>query len=248
MFLNATEQRTLAHCFSLLAQDLGQREIREQVGHATLALFKAQYFASYVWNEDSKVFADQVSINVDPANLDRYTAWYQHHDPITFELQLRRHATRVSDVMPRADFLRSEFFNDFLAKDGLHWGINLHAFDGDRALGDLRIWRGRGGTDFDARDRRLLDLLEPAFEAALRRARAGRRQAAAVERSPSAVSGTGLLSARELEVARCVRRGLSDKEIARELAISVPTVRTYLRRVFEKLGIHRRSGLAQLSG
>ncbi|MFS2168604.1 response regulator transcription factor, partial [Variovorax sp. Varisp62] len=53
-----------------------------------------------------------------------------------------------------------------------------------------------------------------------------------------------LLSAREQEVARCVREGLTDKEIARRLAVGVPTVRTYLRRIFDKLGIERRSALA----
>lgn len=27
--------------------------------------------------------------------------------------------------MPRRDFLKTPFFNEFLARDGLHWGINL---------------------------------------------------------------------------------------------------------------------------
>jgi DNA-binding CsgD family transcriptional regulator len=241
MFLSGTEQRALATCFSLLAEDLNEREIRERMGQATLALFRADHFASYIWSAPSGCFAHPVAIHMDPANLQRYEAWYQYRDPITFALQSRRHATLVSEVMPRRDFLKTEFFNDFLARDGLHWGINLHAFDGDEALGDLRIWRGRSGNEFTAHDKQLLDMLEPAFVAALRRAR----------RSLPAGSASTLplaaLSRREMEVARCVCRGLTDKEIARELAIALPSVRTYLQRLFDKLGVHRRAGLAQLA-
>jgi DNA-binding CsgD family transcriptional regulator len=240
MFLSGPEQRALASCFALLAQDLNEREIRERIGRATLDLFRADYFASYVWSPEDGRFVDGVSINMDPSNLHKYDAWYQYRDPITFALQSKRHATAVSEVMPRNELVRTEFFNDFLARDGLHWGINLHAFDGAQALGDLRIWRGRSRREFDGHDKLLLDMIEPAFAAALRRAHDARRP------SP-APAQLATLSRRELEVARCVCRGLTDKEIARELAIALPSVRTYLQRLFDKLGVHRRAGLAQLA-
>lgn len=241
MYLSAAEQCALSTCFALLAQDLNEREIRKRIGEATLALFRADYFASYVWSAQQGSFNDGVFLNMDPANLRRYEAWYQYRDPITFILQSRRHATAVSEVMPRRALLKTEFFNDFLARDGLHWGINLHAFDGDEALGDLRIWRGRRRREFDDRDKQLLNMIEPAFVAALRRAR-GERPAPQANAYPST-----LLSPRELEVARGVCRGLTDKEIARELQIASTSVRTYLHRIFDKLGVHRRAGLAQLA-
>lgn len=239
MYLSGREQHALASCFALLAQDLNERDIRERIGRLLLDLFRADYFASYVWDAPAGRFGDGVWLNMDPANLARYEAWYQFRDPITFTLQARRHATLVDEVMPRGQFLKSEFFNDFLARDGLHWGINLHAFDGPQALGDLRIWRGRRRRGFDAHDKALLDLIEPAFGAALRRAHAAR--------VPPAAAHAATLSQREAEVARCVARGLTDKEIARELGISLPSVRTYLQRVFDKLGVHRRAALARLA-
>jgi DNA-binding CsgD family transcriptional regulator len=241
MFLSGPEQRALASCFALLAQDLNERDIREQIGRVALDLFGADHFASYVWNAEAGRFGDAVSINMDPANLHKYEAWYQYRDPITFALQSKRHATAVSEVMPRNEFVKTEFFNDFLARDGLHWGINLHAFDGPMALGDLRIWRGRKRREFDGHDKLLLNMIEPAFAAALRRAHGARKPIATAP--PLPLAG---LSRRELEVARCVCRGLTDKEIARELAIGLPSVRTYLQRLFDKLGVHRRAGLAQL--
>ncbi|MEV6345456.1 response regulator transcription factor [Actinoplanes sp. NPDC051851] len=56
-----------------------------------------------------------------------------------------------------------------------------------------------------------------------------------------------VLSARELEVIRLVARGRSNQEIADELFLSVETVRTYLRRMFAKLGVHDRTRLAVLA-
>ncbi len=235
MILTAAQHRALKDCLALLAEDHNERDIRESVGHALLRLLGADHFASYVWDAGAGAFCGRIAINMGEANLARYEAWYQYRDPITFLLQSRRHATRVSEVMPRGEFLRTEFYNDFLSRDGLCWGINLHAFDGHEALGDLRIWRGRGGREFDERDKQLLDLIEPAFAAALRRARPAR---------------TGLrvhLSPREREVALRVARGLTNKEIARELGLSLPSVNTYLARIFEKTGVRRRSALAQLA-
>ena len=165
MILSTREQAALARVFGLLAEDMDERAMRLAVGAALLDLLQADQFASFVW--DGRRFGDGVWLQMDPANLARYDRWYQYRDPITFQLQARRHATPVSAVMPHAELARTEFFNDFLARDGLHWGINLHAFDGDQALGDLRIWRGRQRREFTPHDRALLDLVEPAFIAAL---------------------------------------------------------------------------------
>ena len=49
------------------------------------------------------------------------------------------------------------------------------------------------------------------------------------------------LSVRELEVLRLLSALLTTEEIAAELFISVNTVRTHVRRIFEKLGVSRRN-------
>jgi DNA-binding CsgD family transcriptional regulator len=240
MILSTNEQAALRRIFGLLAEDLHEREIRARIGTALLDLLRADQFASFVWDQRQQRFGSGLWLNMDDANLARYDAYYQFHDPITFALQSRRHATAVSEVMPHGELARTEFFNDFLARDGLHWGINLHAFDGARALGDLRIWRGRRRREFDAHDRALLDLLEPAFVAALERCTRPPAQ-------PALAMLKQTLSPRELEVARRVGRGLTDKQIALELAVGVTTVRTHLQRIFHKTGVQRRAALAALA-
>lgn len=50
-----------------------------------------------------------------------------------------------------------------------------------------------------------------------------------------------LLSRRECEVMRLIERGLSNKEIARELCLSVSTVKHHVHHILEKLALSRRT-------
>jgi len=238
MYVTAQESRALSHLFGLLAEDLAEREVRERIGHHLLELLSADYYASFVWDTPSRSFGSGVWLNMSPDNLASYDAYYQYHDPITLKLQARREPTLVTQIMPQRELMRTEFFNDFLARDGLHWGVNVFSYAGQRNIGDLRIWRGRHRENFDTRTLELLRLVEPAFTGALIRA-GGAKPLGAPE-----PTGGPRLSQRELEVASMICEGLPDKVIAHRLGVEPSTVRTYLKRIFEKLGVHRRGGIA----
>ena len=51
------------------------------------------------------------------------------------------------------------------------------------------------------------------------------------------------LSQREIEIISCVARGLTNKEIANELCLSVHTITTHRRNIANKLQIHTPNGL-----
>jgi DNA-binding NarL/FixJ family response regulator len=63
---------------------------------------------------------------------------------------------------------------------------------------------------------------------------AGNRRARAVLPAPR-------LTFRESQVYQLIREGLRDKAIARQLGVSVGTIKAYVRNIFMKLGIHHRS-------
>jgi len=50
----------------------------------------------------------------------------------------------------------------------------------------------------------------------------------------------GILSARETDVVRCVAEGLTNREIAQRLKLTEHTVKNYLFRIFDKLGVSSR--------
>ncbi len=53
-------------------------------------------------------------------------------------------------------------------------------------------------------------------------------------------NGRSLLSAREIDVVRCLAEGLTNREIARRLKLTEHTVKNYLFRIFDKLGVSSR--------
>jgi two-component system, NarL family, nitrate/nitrite response regulator NarL len=61
-------------------------------------------------------------------------------------------------------------------------------------------------------------------------------------RLPTA-DGLNLLSKRECEVVRCLVQGLTNREIAERMGLSPHTVKNYLFRVFDKLGVSNRTEL-----
>ncbi len=60
-------------------------------------------------------------------------------------------------------------------------------------------------------------------------------------------NGVELLSKRELEVVRCLADGLTNREIATRLGLSQHTIKNYLFRVFDKLGVSSRLELLSLT-
>ena len=150
MYLSAAKARLLSEVMVTLAEPHEEAQIRQRIGEQLLGLLEADHYASYVWNDEAGIFMDRVALNMCPRNLSAYEAYYQYHDPITSLLQQRRGPTLVGQVMPQSELVRTEFFNDFLYRDGLYWGVNLYAWDGDRNIGDMRIWRGRRRDNFDA--------------------------------------------------------------------------------------------------
>ncbi len=139
---------------------------------------------------------------------------------------------------------RTEFFNDFLYRDGLYYGINLFAWDRGENIGDIRIWRARGKEDFSRRDALMMDAIGPSFVNALLRA----NRAAGREDAPrfSQLADNWKLTRREAEIADLLITGLTDGDICVSLCISKPTLRSHIGAVFRKTGADRRSQLGHI--
>ncbi len=250
MYLRAQRVLHLQRVIELLATPMSGDELRRSLAAPLLGLLEADFFASYVWDESTRRFVQGVALNLNPVHGQRYEECYQFSDPLTPRLLARRVPTRATDVLPQRELQATGFFNDFLRPDGLHWGVNAYAHDGQRHLGDLRIWRRRSRPNFDDDDLAALRMVYPALVQALARS-------PGLDVPPSAPASEtlkcrlvrfGKLSHREAEVAALAYEGLADKDISRTLAIGFTTVRTHLAAAFRKLGCDGRNRLAHRIG
>lgn len=243
MYLNESEAGLIFSIMRDLSGEFDEVEVRQRVGKSLLELLGADYFTSYVWDQNAGQFASCVQINMTDENLRKYDTYYQFHDPITQTLQRRKKATPVSAIMRHDKLAKTEFFNDFLKPDGLCYGMNFFAYDRGDNIGDLRIWRSANREDFTSRDAEIVDAIGPSLVNALIRAR-NDESGIGLRRFGQMASKTGFTT-REAEVADILVAGLSDQEICDKLIISKPTLRTHISSIFRKSGLTRRSQLAQ---
>ncbi len=143
-------------------------------------------------------------------------------------------ARKISDFLSLREFHRLELYQEASRPLGIEYMMRLWLDPrGDRGA---RLEFDRVDPDFDERDRTVLDLLLPYLKQFRRNAAARRRWSA------EPASGAERLSEREREILELVAEGRTNAEIARVLWISPGTVRKHLENVYEKLGVHTRTG------
>ena len=210
----------------------GEEDVRGMILERITKLLRAEYASSYTWNNKKKRFDNSVSLNISERLTKEYEEYYQYHDPITFEMR-RRGCSIVSEIMPYKHFYMTDFYNGAVRADGMRYGINLYLFDGNKDIGDFRLWRCEKEGDFEQRDKEILKILEPYLKQSV----LNYEQKNLIHKS---------LTKREKEVAFLVSKGLTDREIAGYLNIGFSTVRTHLNHSLEKLNCSNRAELATL--
>ncbi len=123
------------------------------------------------------------------------------------------------------------------ADDGALFAVNFYRHGHQSALSDAQIGN--------------FEQLAPALLALARKQVALRGPVPAPQRSPEALrqrllQHSDALTARELDVCTRLLRGMTQDGIAADLALSLPTVKTYRNRAFARLGIHFRNELFAL--
>lgn len=247
MYLATAQTRALGDVMRLLAEATDADALRGDLALPMLDLLRADTYVSFTWDAAAQRFDRVRSLNMSLENLLSWDAYYRFVDPLTFPMMERRHPTLATQILCQSDLSRTEFFNDFLARDHMHWGVNVYVFAHGRCTGDMRIWRRRERGNFDANDIEALRLVEPAFAAALARFRWEAEPLLAPPERESVVEllqRRSALSLREAEAASLVLSGCPDKLIAKRMGVGLPTVRFHLANAFRKLRVENRTQLA----
>jgi DNA-binding CsgD family transcriptional regulator len=248
MYLSCPQTRQLGAVMQVLTEPGHSADsLRQHLVEPVAQLLNADYVASLLWDPGAARFGRGVCSRGDAGHLRAYESHYQFDDPIAPRLHARRHPTRVTQVMPQRELVNSEFFERFLGPGAMYWGVNLYAHNGQRDLGDLRIWRAHGKDNFDDNELALLRLLYPCLVNALTRATPispiETSQGHPAQQLTDRLAAQHGLSPREAQVAELVALGLGDKEIAQRLGVAFTTVRTYLGIALQKTGCANRKAL-----
>jgi len=212
-----------------LGSNRGSTETRKNTLEKIITLLRGDFGASYVYDSENNISNNGYSINIPSEAVAQHDDYWQYNDPITCLLRQKQSASTVEDVMPRKEFEETGFYNDYLKPNNMHNGINIYFVKDGHDIGDIRVWKEKDKHQFGAREKILLNTLEPYFTEAL----------PFLDKKP-------MLTNRENEIATFIQKGFSDKEVAKLLDISHSTVRTHVKHVFEKLGCSNRTELATM--
>lgn len=245
MHLSTTQTKALADLMKLVADATDGDELRKRMALPLLDLLRADTYVSMVWNGGRQRFERVTAVNMSDENLRSWDSYFRFIDPLTFPMMQRRKPTVATQVMCQSDLSRTEFFNDFLQRDRMYWGVNVYFYEREQCVGDVRIWRNRERGNFDASEIDIMKMVEPAITAAL--ARLGWKENAPAHEQCECVEEIlqreGRLSKREAQVAWLVSCGCPDKEIQSRLGLEYPTVRFHLGNAFKKLRATNRATL-----
>jgi DNA-binding CsgD family transcriptional regulator len=245
MHLSTVQTQALTQLMRLMADAADGDELRQRMALPLLDLLHADTYASMVWNGGRERFERVTWVNMSEDNLKSWDRHFRFVDPLTLPMMQRRRPTIATQVLPQSELARTEFFNDFLLRDRMYWGINAYFHDRENCVGDVRIWRQRGRGNFDANEVEILKMVEPAITAALARLACKDTAPAASdsECAEATLQREGRLSPREAQVAWLVSCGCPDKEIQSRLGLEYPTVRFHLGNAFRKLRATNRATL-----
>lgn len=245
MHLSTVQTRALSDLMRLIATSTEGDELRERMALPMLDLLRADTYVSMVWDGERQRFGRMTALNMSEENLRSWDNYFRFVDPLTYPMMQRRKPTVATQVVCQSNLSRTEFFNDFLLRDRMYWGVNVYFYDHEQCVGDIRIWRNRERGNFDVSEVDILNLIEPAITAALARLKWSETAPAteANESAESTLQREGRLSKREAEVAWLVSCGCPDKEIQSRLGLEYPTVRFHLGNAFKKLRVTNRATL-----
>jgi DNA-binding CsgD family transcriptional regulator len=179
--------------------------------------------------------------NLDVAVERDYAENYRDHDPLNPALfaQTEDRVVCIDEQLPESELLSSLYYREFmLPLKHRHVADMFFRSDGD-IIGVLTMLREAGLRPFSQQELTLLRQLQPFLEYTLNTVYLPKRY-----RERESIQASFKLTERELDVVELIVAGASNKIIARELALSLATVKTHIQHIFHKVEVPSRTALS----
>jgi DNA-binding CsgD family transcriptional regulator len=179
--------------------------------------------------------------NLDAAVERDYAENYRDHDPLNPALfaQTEDRVVCIDEQLPEPELLSSLYYREFMQPlKHRHVADMFFRYDGD-IISVLTMLREASLGHFSQQELTLLRRLQPFLEYTLNTVYLPKRY-----RERESIQASFKLTDRELDVVELIVAGASNKIIARELALSLATVKTHIQHIFHKVEVPSRTALS----
>lgn len=216
------------------------RQFANTFGNSASALLDCRHWVAYIVGPELKI-KHFLAGNTDPGEQNDYERHYAAMDPLAPAACLADgcFVAVLSQRLREADINHGEYRRRFLTPHGIVDALEIFLQSDAGLMVGCSLLRHSGESCFTEADGQRGTSLKSLGDFALSQAFPQRQVSLAViaERFP-------ILTARETMLIQLVSAGLNNKQLCKELNISLPTVKTHLLSIFRKMGVNNRTELA----
>ncbi len=213
-------------------------EFQNQVNKMVLKLVKADLARFLVFSPLQKLSERAYSKAEKEPMEAEYKQGFWRLDPMHPSRYEGDGVTVVSNsmLMPMTEWKATELYQQFLKPHGYIHNVDVFFYQSEKIVGVLTLLRSMEIMPFTETDVSTLKDIQPFMEYTV-----------ANVFLPSRIHDRNQLmeryklTIRELDVLEYALTGLSNKELVRHLDIGLPTLRTHLQNIFQKVGVHSTS-------
>ena len=170
-----------------------------------------------------------------------YAENYRDHDPLNPALFAHTddRVVCIDEQLPEEELLASFYYREFMRPLQHRHVADMFFRNGKDIIGVLTMLREAGLGPFSQPELTLLRQLQPFLEYTLNTVYLPKRY-----RERDNIQQSFKLTDRELDVLELIVAGASNKIIARELVLSLATVKTHIQHIFHKVEVPSRTALS----
>jgi len=192
-------------------------------------------------------FSEFITVNIEQKIVDDYIQHFQYIDPIKNNRFNTISATKSSLIFDYRKWKQTDYYKNFLDIHNFHYlcGVDIHYQD--NILITLTLIRSQKSGDFNTAEILFLNRLRQNIgnhihlltELNPENFKSNRHIKMRYKKNMDALNFTP----REKEIVRLVKAGLTNKDIGRDLFISVNTVKKHLQNIYEKSNVSSKQEL-----
>jgi DNA-binding CsgD family transcriptional regulator len=147
---------------TMISSSLDRDDFRQKLLDCFLRIFHMENSVFFLPDENSKL-TDLVGKNIDEKYIRDFLNYYHRNDPFRL-IQGHFHGNRIvslEDLVSYPSFLNTEYYNDFLRPQKIHYKTVIYLKSGTEFLGVICLFRPKGFGNFSEKDIRMMRILTP---------------------------------------------------------------------------------------